>query len=54
MAAPHVAGVGAAMMSSQGIAPGAVCNLLIQLAQGLITNPGTDTTNKLLYNGSGQ
>ncbi|KAI1933253.1 hypothetical protein LOZ66_006544 [Ophidiomyces ophidiicola] len=53
MAAPHVAGVGAAIMALHRIPPSAVCARLIQMAEGRIRNPGAGTTNKLLYNGSG-
>ncbi|EEP78435.1 conserved hypothetical protein [Uncinocarpus reesii 1704] len=54
MAAPHVAGVAAAIMASQNIAPSEVCAHLAGMAEGKITNPGRSTTNKLLYNGSGE
>ncbi|EEP78131.1 predicted protein [Uncinocarpus reesii 1704] len=54
MAAPHVAGAGAALMAMEGTRASDVCSRLIQLAQGRISNPGTGTTNKLLYNGSGR
>ncbi|EFR05199.1 alkaline proteinase [Nannizzia gypsea CBS 118893] len=54
MAAPHVGGVGATLMASKHIAPSAVCAELIKMATGAVRNPGANTTNKLLYNGSGQ
>lgn len=54
MAAPHVGGVGATLMASKGIAPSAVCAELIKMASGPVLNPGANTTNKLLYNGSGK
>nr|AJD23195.1 alkaline serine protease [Onygena corvina] len=53
-AAPHVAGVGATLIGSKGIAPSAVCAEIVKIANGPIYMPGTGTTNKLLYNGSGQ
>ncbi|EZF29994.1 hypothetical protein H109_02234 [Trichophyton interdigitale MR816] len=54
MAAPHVGGVGATLMASKGIAPSAVCAELIKMASEPVLNPGANTTNKLLYNGSGR
>ncbi|KAF3480152.1 Subtilisin-like protease 11 [Arthroderma uncinatum] len=54
MAAPHVGGVGATLMASKGIAPAAVCAELVKMASGPVQNPGSNTTNKLLYNGSGK
>lgn len=54
MAAPHVGGVGATLMASKGIAPADLCAELIKMASGPVQNPGSSTTNKLLYNGSGQ
>ncbi|KAK2741059.1 Secreted subtilisin-like serine protease sub11 [Myotisia sp. PD_48] len=54
MAAPHVAGVGAYLMVVEGLAPGAVCDRIKQLSTASVSNPGPGTTNKLLYNNSGQ
>ncbi|EER28872.1 subtilisin-like protease, putative [Coccidioides posadasii C735 delta SOWgp] len=54
MAAPHVAGVGAAIMASEGISPSEVCSRLVEIGLEQISNPGSGTTNKLLYNNSGR
>lgn len=54
MAAPHVAGVGAALMASEGVSAGQACARIKQLGVAAVRNPGSGTTNKLLYNGSGQ
>ncbi|EEP79731.1 conserved hypothetical protein [Uncinocarpus reesii 1704] len=54
MAAPHVCGVGAALMSLENIRPQDVCNRLKALAHPSVRNPGPNTTNKLLYNNSGR
>ncbi|KAK2882751.1 Secreted subtilisin-like serine protease sub4 [Arthroderma sp. PD_2] len=53
MASPHVAGMGAYLIA-QGVRPAQVCDRLKQLATAAIRNPGSSTTNRLLYNGSGQ
>lgn len=53
MASPHVAGVGAALMSREGLKANDVCKRIKELAQESVTNPGPDTTNRLLYNGNG-
>ncbi|WEW60399.1 hypothetical protein PRK78_005884 [Emydomyces testavorans] len=52
-AAPHAAGVAACLMSAEKIAPLKVCDRLKELALPSIKNPPPNTTNKLLYNGSG-
>lgn len=54
MAAPHVAGVGAILMASEGVKTGAVCERIKELAHASVKDPGPRTTNKLLYNGSGK
>ncbi|EFW21040.1 hypothetical protein D8B26_002696 [Coccidioides posadasii str. Silveira] len=54
MAAPHVCGVGATIMALEGVTPQKLCDRLKQLAHPSVRNPGPNTTNKLLYNGSGQ
>ncbi|KAF3481670.1 alkaline serine protease [Arthroderma uncinatum] len=53
MASPHVAGMGAYMIG-MGANPRQVCDRLKQLANAAIRNPGSGTTNRLLYNGSGR
>nr|AJD23187.1 alkaline serine protease [Onygena corvina] len=53
MASPHVCGAGAAMLA-QGVPVGQVCDRLKQIGNAVVRNPGTSTTNRLLYNGSGQ
>ncbi|OAL72634.1 serine proteinase [Trichophyton violaceum] len=53
MASPHVCGVGAAMLA-QGVSVAQACNRLKQIGNAVIRNPGTGTTNRLLYNGSGR
>ncbi|EEP80328.1 hypothetical protein UREG_05170 [Uncinocarpus reesii 1704] len=53
MAAPHVAGVGAYIMALENIPGNRVCDRLKQLSHAAIRNPGSRTTNRLLYNGSG-
>ncbi|DAA77583.1 TPA_exp: Subtilisin-like protease 12 [Trichophyton benhamiae CBS 112371] len=53
MATPHVCGVGGLIMATEGLAPEKVCDRLKELANPTIQNPGFNTTNKLLYNGSG-
>lgn len=54
MAAPHVAGVGAALMAAEGIDAGQACSRIKELGLAVVQNPGSGTTNKLLYNGSGE
>ncbi|EFW19068.1 hypothetical protein D8B26_007248 [Coccidioides posadasii str. Silveira] len=53
MAAPHVCGVAALLMSSEGIKAQEACDRIKKLARPAIRNPGNSTTNKLLYNKSG-
>ena len=53
MASPHVAGVGASLMALESIKANDVCDRLKRIAQESVTNPGPNTTNRLLYNGSG-
>ncbi|EGE01181.1 oryzin [Trichophyton equinum CBS 127.97] len=53
MATPHVCGVGGLIMATEGLAPEKVCDRLKELANPIIQHPGFNTTNKLLYNGSG-
>lgn len=53
MASPHVYGVGAAMLA-QGVSVAQACDRLKQIGNAVIRNPGTGTTNRLLYNGSGR
>jgi oryzin len=55
MAAPHVAGLAAYLISLEGLTtPAAVRSRLIALGQnGLVTSPGTGSPNELAYNGSG-
>ncbi|RPA95409.1 alkaline proteinase [Choiromyces venosus 120613-1] len=54
-ASPHVAGVAAYLIALEGLTtPAAVRSRMVALAgTGLVTNPGTGSPNKLLYNGSG-
>ncbi|KAI1912626.1 hypothetical protein LOZ65_005966 [Ophidiomyces ophidiicola] len=54
MAAPHVCGVGALLMALEGVEPQKVCDRLKELSRPSVTNPGANTTNRLLYNGSGK
>ncbi|WEW55493.1 hypothetical protein PRK78_000924 [Emydomyces testavorans] len=54
MAAPHVAGVAAVLMSVEQLQVSQVCDRIKQLGNAVVTNPGPGTTNKLLYNNSGQ
>ncbi|KAI1905608.1 hypothetical protein LOZ39_004249 [Ophidiomyces ophidiicola] len=54
MAAPHVCGVAALLMSSAGVPPQVACDAIKALAHPAITNPGVNTTAKLLYNASFQ
>ncbi|KAF3482100.1 pen c 1 [Arthroderma uncinatum] len=54
MAAPHVAGSVAVLMSSRGVSVGDACNVLKDMATPSIFEPGPGSTNRLLYNGSGQ
>ncbi|KAI1943052.1 hypothetical protein LOZ66_000747 [Ophidiomyces ophidiicola] len=53
MAAPHVAGAAAVLMSVEGLEVSKVCDRLKELGNPVISNPGAGTTNKLLYNDSG-
>ncbi|EEP80615.1 conserved hypothetical protein [Uncinocarpus reesii 1704] len=54
MAAPHVAGVAATLISSQGVRTDKLCDRIKQMSAATVLYPGVSTTNKLLYNGSGQ
>ncbi|EER23368.1 hypothetical protein D8B26_001470 [Coccidioides posadasii str. Silveira] len=54
MAAPHVAGVAAVLISSEKIGTDRLCERIKELSVSSIQSPGADTTDKLLYNGSGQ
>ncbi|KAK2853221.1 Subtilisin-like protease 10 [Arthroderma sp. PD_2] len=54
MAAPHVAGSVAILMSSQGVSVADACGVLKDMATPSVIEPGAGSTNKLLYNGSGQ
>lgn len=55
MATPHVAGLSAYLIALEGLSsPGAVANRLLALAtNGVITNPGAGSPNRLAYNGNG-
>lgn len=55
MASPHVCGVAAYLMSYESLTtPAQVVNRLIALATlNKVTNPGSGSPNRLLYNGSG-
>ncbi|EFR01997.1 oryzin [Nannizzia gypsea CBS 118893] len=53
MAAPHVCGIGGLIMAAEGLAPEQVCRRLKELANPAIKYAGFNTTDKLLYNGSG-
>ncbi|EEP78691.1 conserved hypothetical protein [Uncinocarpus reesii 1704] len=53
MATPHVCGVAALLISSEGIRAKHACDRIKQLAtRRAIKNPGEKTTSRLLYNGS--
>ncbi|KAK2740928.1 Subtilisin-like protease 3 [Myotisia sp. PD_48] len=54
MAAPHVAGAGAVLMSQEGITAAQACDRIKALGNAVIRSPGSGTTNKLLYNGAEQ
>lgn len=56
MASPHVAGVAAYLIALEGLtSPSAVVNRIVALSTtGVVTNPGSGSPNRLLYNGSGQ
>ncbi|KAI1911198.1 Secreted subtilisin-like serine protease sub5 [Ophidiomyces ophidiicola] len=54
MAAPHIAGLGAYLMALEGIPANQACDRIKALSQGVIRNPGAQTTNKLAYNNSGK
>ena len=57
MACPHVAGVIAYLLGSDSslTSPAKVLAKLVSLAQnGVVTNPGSGSVNRLLYNGSGK
>lgn len=55
MATPHVVGVAAYLIALEGLSsPAAVIARLTALAgSGLVTNPGSGSPNRLLYNGNG-
>nr|AJD23192.1 subtilisin-like protease [Onygena corvina] len=52
MASPHVAGMGAYMIGL-GYGTSDLCDRLKSMATAAIRSPGSSTTNRLLYNGSG-
>ncbi|KAK2750929.1 Secreted subtilisin-like serine protease sub11 [Myotisia sp. PD_48] len=52
-AAAHLSGMGAYLIALEGIPAQQVCQRVIDLGNPVIKNPGSGTTNKLLYNGSG-
>ncbi|WEW58671.1 subtilisin-like serine protease [Emydomyces testavorans] len=54
MASPHVCGLGAYLISLGGPSGGALCDRIKQMANASIKNPGSSTTNKVIYNGSGK
>ena len=56
MASPHVCGLAAYLMSYENLtSPSAVINRIIELSTtGIVTNPGSESPNLLIYNGSGQ
>ncbi|KAI1912735.1 subtilisin-like serine protease [Ophidiomyces ophidiicola] len=51
MAAPHVAGLGAYLMGLGATGGGPLCDRIKQLSYGAISNPGTSTTNRIIFNG---
>lgn len=55
MATPHVVGVAAYLIALEGLStPAQVAARLTALAgSGLVTNPGSGSPNRLLYNGNG-
>ncbi|EER25588.1 Secreted subtilisin-like serine protease sub4 [Coccidioides posadasii str. Silveira] len=54
MAAPHIAGLGAYLMSTENLQPSQVCDRIKQLASNSVRNPGNGSTSKLANNGIGQ
>lgn len=54
MAAPHVCGVAAALISAEGIETDMICDRIKQMSTAAVRDAGPNTTNKLLYNGSGK
>ncbi|EEP76471.1 proteinase T [Uncinocarpus reesii 1704] len=54
MASPHVAGLGAYLIGLGRGSGGSLCNTIKEMAQPVIRSPGSNTTNRLIYNGSGQ
>lgn len=56
MASPHVCGLAAYLMAYEGLtSPSAVVSRIIELSTtGVVTNPGSGSSNRLAYNGSGR
>lgn len=54
MAAPHACGMGAYLISLHNIPASQVCDRLKSSGLAVVRNPGSGTTNKLIYNGSGR
>ena len=56
MASPHVCGLAAYLMAYESLtSPSAVINRITELSTtGIVTNPGSESPNLLIYNGSGQ
>lgn len=56
MASPHVCGLAAYLMAYEGLtSPSAVINRIIELSTAdVVTNPGSGSSNRLVYNGSRQ
>ncbi|KAM5442898.1 Subtilisin-like protease 10 [Microsporum ferrugineum] len=54
MAAPHVAGSVAILMASGGVSTAEACGVLKDMSTPSVIEPGQGSTNRLLYNGSGQ
>lgn len=53
MAAPHVAGLGAALMSQEGIKGEAVCNRIKSLAtKNVVKHNKSGTTKDVIFNGN--
>ena len=56
MASPHVCGLAAYLMAYEGLtSPSEVVNRIIELSTtGVVINPGSESPNRLIYNGSAQ
>lgn len=52
MASPHVCGLGAVVMGSEGLEPGKVCDRLKEMAISAIKSAPSGTTDKLINNGA--